>query len=118
LAGLYSFDVAVHGESRQGAPVALIRDVNLMARDDDTLGMRLATSEGLVVVESVRANGRAKRSGVEAGDIVVAVNGRQLQTVPDASGLTGVAGLLCDVSGAKLSLRRGGRQQNVTLRTE
>lgn len=98
-------------------PSATIRNVVLRARKEKTLGMVLGVDRGKLVVEGVEADGLAGIAGVEVGDVVVALNGKKLAPVADATGLTmamefGISPV------ADLTLLRGGKERAVSIKLD
>jgi S1-C subfamily serine protease len=79
------------------------------------LGMYSAEAGGRIVATGVYSGGPADEGGVEAGDVVLAVNGQEIESVADfyrkvwASGRAGVE--------VTLSVSRDGSEMHLTVRT-
>jgi serine protease Do len=75
----------------------------------DSLGLKKA--EGALVAQP-QDNGPAKKAGIEAGDVITAVNG---QEVKDARDLAKKIGVLAPKSEVKLSVLHNGSEKTVSL---
>jgi len=95
-----------HGEVRRGRLGVSVQDLNPdLARAFGVRGNRGA------VVSEVEPGSAADRAGLEAGDVILSVDGRQ---VDDSADLRNAVGLLRVGETLKLELLRDGRRQRVS----
>jgi carboxyl-terminal processing protease len=112
---LDKFSALEPAEPGRGAMVQPI-DKRSASLEDEIVGIGVeikAHDEGLLIVKPLRG-GPAAEAGLEAGDIVVAINGRSIRGLPLAQSVD----LMKGTSGTRLNLsivRNGGRSRDVTL---
>ena len=97
-----------YGEVKRGQLGVIIQDLSL----DLAQALRLPNTSGAVVTEVGRGSA-AEAAGIQAGDVIVAVDGRQVRNSGD---LRNRIGLLRIGSQVSLTLIREGREQIITAR--
>jgi serine protease Do/serine protease DegQ len=95
-----------HGEVRRG-----VLGVNIQTLTPDIAeSMDLANTQGALVSQVVEGSA-AEKAGIKAGDVVTAINGKQ---VKDAAGLRNAIGLLGIGDRVDIALLRDGKPRRVT----
>ncbi|HET6223258.1 MAG TPA: Do family serine endopeptidase [Dongiaceae bacterium] len=100
--------IVTHGEVRRGRLGVQVQDVT----PDLAEAMRL-TVDGGAVVSQVEAGSAAKRAGIQAGDVILAVDG---QPVRGASDLRNRIGLMPVGRNIDLTILREGAQRTLSVR--
>jgi Do/DeqQ family serine protease len=100
--------IVAHGEVRRGRLGVQVQDVT----PDLAEAMRL-TVDGGAVVSQVEAGSAAKRAGLQAGDVILAVDG---QPVRGASDLRNRIGLMPIGRNIDLTILREGAQRTLSVR--
>jgi len=96
-----------HGEVRRGRLGVVIGDVS----PDLAAKVGLGAPKGAVIV-GVERSSAAKKAGLEAGDVVVAFNGRPVQGSSDLRNRIGLAEVGVEVT---LTIRRGQEERRVPV---
>jgi serine protease DegQ len=101
--------LVTHGEVRRGRLGVQVQDVT----PDLAEAMRLNDVDGGAVVSQVEAGSAAKRAGVQAGDVILAVDG---QRVRGASDLRNRIGLMPVGRNVDLTILREGAERTLSVR--
>ncbi|WP_228129202.1 trypsin-like peptidase domain-containing protein [Pusillimonas sp. T7-7] len=109
LAASVMKDLLAHGKVRRGTLGLDVFDMSpAQARD-----RRLPNGHSHILVTHVQANSAAQQAGIQADDIITALNGKPVRTVNE---LRNLEGMLSVGSPVQLSIRRDGRNQTLSLR--
>ena len=98
-----------HGEVKRGQLGVVIQDMN----DELVEAFELESNQRGVLITQVQSDSAAEEAGIEAGDIVVAVNGKRIDS---SSQLRNAVGVRAIGDKLKLEILRDGKPRKITVR--
>ncbi|NEZ02914.1 Do family serine endopeptidase [Wenzhouxiangella sp. XN201] len=98
------------GEVRRGSFGAEVQDLNEELRE----ALELETTRGAVITQ-MSEDSALREAGLEAGDVIVAIDGRPVE---NAQGLRNIEGLLAVGTRVRVEYLRGGEEQSVRVPIE